>query len=247
MITGRDLSRHGIVEAASIHVGAGEFVVLLGPNGAGKTTLLRMLLGLAQPDAGHADIGGDPAHRLSASQRARRVSYLPQTRTIAWPAAVRDVIALGRYAYGAAPGRLGSGDAAAVDRAIDACDVRDLADRRVDTLSGGELARVHIARALAAETPLIIADEPIASLDPRHQHRILDLLRDFVMSGGGVLAVLHDVPLAGRYADRLVWMKDGRIVSNGTVHATLTATRIADVYGVAARVAGVDVVIEGAI
>jgi iron complex transport system ATP-binding protein len=124
-----------------------------------------------------------------------------------------------------------------------ACDLLQLRGRSVDTLSGGELARVHLARALAAEAPFVVADEPVASLDPRHQLRVLDLLSNFVASGGGALVVLHDLALAARYATRLVWMAEGRIVDEGPV----TSERIARVYGVAARVAGDDVFIQGII
>ncbi|UIJ47160.1 ABC transporter ATP-binding protein [Sphingomonas cannabina] len=245
MIVAEGLTRSGIVEDASFTLAPGELVVLLGPNGAGKTTLLRMALGLLAADRGGATISGDDARRLPAMERARRVSYLPQSRPLAWPAKVRDVVALGRFAHGAAPAHLGEADRVAVGHALAACDLQPLADRAADTLSGGELARVHLARALAAEAPLIVADEPVASLDPRHQHRVLGLLRDFVARGGGALAVLHDLSLAARYADRLVWMKQGRIVASGSVTETMTVEQIADIYGVTARIDGPDVIVDG--
>lgn len=247
MIRGENLTATGIVDAASINVAPGELVVLLGPNGAGKTTLLRMLLGLTAADAGRATIDDVMAEELSPAQRARRVAYLPQVRPMAWPARVADVVALGRFAFGAAPHRLAPADAAAIDVAIKACDLVALSDRAVDTLSGGELARVHLARALATRAPLIVADEPVASLDPRHQLRVLDLLQMFVALGGGALVVLHDLALAARYASRLVWMVDGRIVADGGVAETLSAERIAEVYGVAARVTPDGVILDGVI
>jgi iron complex transport system ATP-binding protein len=233
MIAGEALTKRGIVEAASIAVAPGEFVVLLGPNGAGKTTLLRLLLGLERADSGTSSVA-----RLPAAERARQVAYLPQMRPLAWPAKVRDVVALGRFAHGAAPTRMSERDRAAVDLAIRDCDLGHLRDRPVDTLSGGEVARVHLARALAADAPFVIADEPVASLDPRHQLAVLDLLTRFVARGGGALVVLHDLTLAMRYASRLVWMDSGRIIADGAPAETMTAGRIADVYGVAARVAG---------
>jgi iron complex transport system ATP-binding protein len=245
MIVADGLTRSGIVEDASFSLSPGELVVLLGPNGAGKTTLLRMALGLLAADRGRATISGDDARRLPAMERARRVSYLPQSRPLAWPAKVRDVVALGRFAHGAASAHLCDADRAAVEHALTACDLQLLADRAADTLSGGELARVHLARALAAEAPLIVADEPVVSLDPRHQHRVLILLREFVERGGGALAVLHDLSLAARYADRLVWMKGGRVVADGTVTETMTQERIAEIYGVTARLDGPDVIVEG--
>ncbi|MEL7488835.1 MAG: ABC transporter ATP-binding protein, partial [Pseudomonadota bacterium] len=169
----------------------------------------------------------------------------PQIRPLAWPNTVRDVVALGRYAHGAALGRLGGADADAVNRAIAACNLGALAGRRADTLSGGELARMHCARAFAAEAPLLVADEPTAALDPRHQFRILDLIADFVARGGGALVVLHDVEMAARYASRLIWMKDGRIIADGAPASTLNAERMETVYGVRAQIDGVNVRMKG--
>ncbi len=236
-----------LVDGASFRLRAGEFVALLGPNGAGKTTLLRAALGLAPPTRGTATLGGEDTQTLTPRVRARRASYLPQRRPLAWPSPVRDVVALGRFSHGAALGRLGDADQRAVASALESCDLAALADRSADTLSGGELARVHFARAFAAEAPLLIADEPVAALDPRHQHRIMELVRSFVDTGGGALIVLHDVSLAARFADRLLWMLDGRIVADGTPAETLTAERLADVYGVRAGIDGLNVQVEGAL
>lgn len=234
-----------LVDRASIRLGPGKFVVLLGPNGAGKTSLLRAAVGLEAIAGGSAKIGAEDSAALSASSRAQRLSYLPQSRPLAWPNLVRDVVALGRYAYGAALGRLEGDDAAAVRRAMAACDIVHLADRKTDTLSGGELARVHFARAFAAETPLLVADEPVAGLDPRHQFRIMDLIKSYVEGGGGALVVLHDIGLAARYADRMIWMKEGRIVADGPPAETLTSARLAEVYDMRARVSGLTIEMEG--
>lgn len=235
-----------LVADAALTVGPGELVVLLGPNGAGKTSLLRAALGLT-PSSGTATLNGEAVAAIAPAVRARALSYLPQARPLAWPARVRDVVALGRFAHGVTLGRLSPRDAEAVDTALVRCDLIPLADRATDTLSGGELARVHLARALAAQAPLIVADEPVAALDPRHQHRVMGLLRDFVRGGGGALAVLHDLALAVAYADRLVWMKDGRVVAEGSVRETMTVERIAQVYGVRARMIDGDVMIDRAI
>ncbi len=234
-----------LIEAASFRLAPGEFVALLGPNGAGKTSLIRASLGLEKPSAGTATLGGEDTCRLDPMSRARSVAYLPQIRPLAWPNIVRDVVALGRFSSGAALGRLKDDDARAVERAIEACDLSGLAARRADTLSGGELARMHCARAFAAEAPLLIADEPTAALDPRHQFRILDLLADYVARGGGALVVLHDVQLAARYASRLIWMKDGRICADGSPSDTLSAKRLADIYGVRAQIDGTVISMEG--
>ena len=234
-----------IVKGVSFALAQGELVVMLGPNGAGKSQALHHGLGLGAAEAGAAKLDGQDVVSMSPNVRARTVSYLPQTRPLAWPVLVEDVVALGRFAHGARMGRLGAADAMAVASAIEACDIGHLAKRRADTLSGGELARVHCARAFASEAPLLVADEPVAALDPLHQFRILDLFRAYVAKGGGALVVLHDVGLAARYADRLVWMKDGEIVADGAVEATLSAERLAQVYGVRAEVSGRDVRMVG--
>lgn len=225
-----------LVEGASFRLEPGELTMLIGPNGSGKSTLLRLALGLLEPGAGEALIDGANVRGLSPMARARKAAYLPQTRPLAWPMPVRDVIALGRFAYGAAPGRLSAEDAAAVERAMAACRLAGFENRSADTLSGGELARVHLARALAAETPLLVADEPVAALDPRHQHEVAELFAAAAHAGRTVLTVVHDLALAARYADRLIWMKQGRIVADGSVAATMTAERLADVFGIEATV-----------
>ena len=234
-----------LVEAASFILQAGELVALLGPNGAGKTSLLRGAIGLVPRATGWARIDGEDTAEMAPRRRARHLAYLPQNRPLAWPNPVRDVVALGRFSYGAALGRLRGDDRRAVERALAACDLERLATRSTATLSGGELARVHCARAFAAEAPLLIADEPVAELDPYHQFRVMDLVKDFVGRGGGALVVLHDVVLARRYADRFIWMKGGRIVADGTPAATLSAKRLADIYGIRGRVDGARVELEG--
>lgn len=234
-----------LLEDASLVLRPGELVAVLGPNGAGKTTLIRTCLGLEAQATGQATLGGRKIGSLEPTERARSISYLPQSRPLAWPYRARDVVALGRFGHGVAVGNLKGVDANAVDQALVDCDLDHLAERGADTLSGGELARVHCARAFAAEAPLLVADEPTAALDPRHQFRILDLIRGFVKKGGGALVVLHDVELAARYASRLLWMKDGRVIADGTPEATLSAERLETVYGVRAKVDGLRIEIEG--
>ena len=236
----------GLVRSASFRLAPRDFIAMLGPNGAGKTSLIRAALGLEKPTGGLATLTGEETHGISPIERARSIAYLPQVRPLAWPNIVRDVIALGRYSHGATIGRLKAKDAEAVDEAIIDCDLSDLADRNADTLSGGELARMHCARAFAAKAPLLIADEPTAALDPRHQFRILDLIGQYVAQGGGALVVLHDIQLAARYASRLIWMKDGKILADGSPRDTLTAEILNNVYGVKAKVDGLEITLEGA-
>lgn len=242
-----------LVSDVGFRLRPGELVAILGPNGAGKTTLLRTALGFIKAEAGRVTLGGDDVQSLSPIERARRVAYLPQARPLAWPNIVRDVVALGRYSHGANLGRLSPQDADAVDSAIVACDISHLSQRKTDTLSGGELARVHCARAFAARAPLLLADEPVAALDPRHQYRVMQLIRNYVDHDGGAeqglkrgaLIVLHDISLAARNADRLIWMKAGKIIADGPPSTTLSAERLAEVYGVRARIDGTDVIIDG--
>ncbi|MEM7078968.1 MAG: ABC transporter ATP-binding protein [Pseudomonadota bacterium] len=222
-----------LVERASLAINTNEVVVLLGPNGAGKTSFLRALLGITATQA-DVQLQGDPITGLTTTERALRVSYLPQVRETAWPNRVFDVIALGRFAQGVSLGNLSEIDAAATRSAIAACDLEGLSKRSVDTLSGGELARVHCARLYAAHTPLLIADEPTAGLDPQQQHRIAQLFQAYADATHGVLLVLHDLNLAMRYATRIVWMQEGRIVADTPPHE-VTAELVSEVYQVKAE------------
>ena len=214
---------------------------MLGANGAGKSTLIRTSVGLQALTGGSAFLNSENAHALDAQARAKQLAYLPQIRPLAWPNRVRDVVALGRFSFGATPTNLSADDSAAVDKAIDACGLSNLINRAAETLSGGELARVHCARAFASEAPLIVADEPTAALDPRHQLMIMDLFQSYVSKGGGALVVPHDVSLAARYATKLLWMKNGEIVCESTPRDTLSPKNLADVYDVHAEVSGLDV------
>ena len=229
-----------VLRGASVRVMPGEVVALLGPNGAGKTMLIRAVLGLVKRSRGDVRADGEDPAGLPAVERARRLAYLPQTRPLAWPVRVRDMVALGRFAHGAAPGRLSGRDAAAVERALSACDLHGFADRPCDTLSGGELSRAHVARAMAAEAPILLADEPTEALDPLHQHRVMSLIRGYAEAGNAALVVLHEAALAARFAHRLAWVHQGRTVADGPPEETLTPERMAEVYGVRAKVRRVD-------
>ena len=162
-----------VLNDVSLALSSGHLVALVGPNGAGKTTLLRALAGLV-PSDGAIEVGGDALSSLSLRERARRFAYLPQGHVVHWPLAARDIVALGRYPHGATdPARLTPKDTEAVLRAMQATDVVEFSERRVTELSGGERSRVALARVLAVEAPVILADEPTASLDPRHQFDVM--------------------------------------------------------------------------
>lgn len=229
------LGRQSIISAVSLSLAAGEFVALLGPNGAGKTTLVKAIAGLL-PITGRIALGGEDIDRMPRRERARRVGYLPQGHQAHWPLSARDVVALGRYPHGLAdPARLTPDHARAIDAAMARTDTARFADRRIHELSGGERARIMLARVLAVEAGLVLADEPTASLDPRHQIAVMNDLRAESRHGALVIAVTHDIGLAARLADRIVLMDAGRIVTEGTPAEVLTDARLADVYGVTAR------------
>ena len=150
---------------------------------------------------------------------------------------MRDVVALGRFAHGGNLGALRGPDRDAVERALTACELQDLAHRNADTLSGGERARMHIARALAAEAKVLFADEPVAALDPLHAWRVMELIADFAAKGGAALTVLHDPALAGRFCSRIIGLKDGRVVADGPPREVLSPDFLAEIYGAAFEIA----------
>jgi iron complex transport system ATP-binding protein len=225
-----------IVDGAALDLHSGELVVLIGPNGAGKTTLMRALAGLV-PTEGRIDIDGTSLATLTVRERARRIAYLPQGHVVHWPMPVADVVALGRYPYADALSTFSEADRQAIKKAMAATGTEVFAERAVTTLSGGERARVALARALAGEAPILLADEPTVSLDPRHQLVVMGLLRQAAHDGSAVLAIGHDLALAARFADRIVIMERGRLVADGEPREVLTVERIASVFGVEAMIA----------
>jgi|TARA_B110000459_G_scaffold40135_2_gene43422 iron complex transport system ATP-binding protein len=233
---GLSITSKVILESINLELNSGELVVLLGANGAGKSSVLRSALGLVPVSTGESLIDEQLVTTLSSANRAKKVAYLPQKRPLAWPIKVFDVVSLGRYAFGVNLGRLKNDDLELVESAITNCGLEQLRNRRVDTLSGGEAARVHVARAFAANAALLLADEPTAALDPKHQLDVMQLIRRYVDMGGGALVVGHEASLAARFADRLVWMRDGGIIADGTVKETMTAAMMAEIYGVSAQI-----------
>ncbi|MEZ5995563.1 MAG: ABC transporter ATP-binding protein [Hyphomonadaceae bacterium] len=218
-----------VVDHVSLHVGKGEVVALLGPNGAGKTSLLRAALGLIAHTGVVLLDGVSPLH-LNARERALRAAYLPQRPRAAWPISVEALVALGRFAHGAAPDRLGADDRLAVDDAIEACGLVTLRDRRIDVISGGERARAHLARTLAQRAPLILLDEPTASLDPAQALGVMSVLRKHAGAGGAVLFSTHDIALAANAADRVVLLCGGKVLAAGSAEA-LTPAVLERAYG----------------
>jgi iron complex transport system ATP-binding protein len=228
------LSGRAVLHDVSLALPSGRLVGLVGPNGAGKTTLLRALAGLV-PSEGIVHVGGNALSALSLRERARRFGYLPQGHMVHWPLPARDIVALGRYPHGATdPARLTPADAEAVARAMRIADVVDFAERPVTELSGGERSRVALARVLAVEAPVILADEPTSSLDPRHQIDVLKTLRLATGKGALVIVVTHDLGLAARFADTILVLSDGRLVSQGAPLEALSEQIMADVFRISA-------------
>ena len=243
VVSGLNVTKSGqrLLIDAGITLRQGELVALVGPNGAGKTTLLRSILGL-EKSSGKVTLNGQSLSELSSIQRARQIAYLPQQRQLAWPNRVQDIVSLGRFAHGTSLGKLGPRDQQAVDHAIRACDLEDYVGRRAHTLSGGELGRVHCARAFASQSQFLLADEPVAALDPLHQHKIMSLFRRYVDQSGGALVVLHDIALAAQFADRFVWMKNGHILPQSASTPDISEQRLAEVYGMKTEITGQNIV-----
>lgn len=236
-LTGVSVSLGGrrVVAAVSFALPRGQVVALLGPNGAGKTTLIRAALGLAPIESGAGHLIGDDPFRLTPRARALRVAYLPQRPQAIWPVSVENLVALGRFAHGAAPDRLSPRDQTAVDEALDACALTSLRTRRMDEISGGEKARAHLARALAQQAPLLALDEPTAGLDPAQALAVAAILRTHAAKGG-VLFSTHDVTLAANCADHVLLLREGQTVAQGAPREALTAAALRDAYGVDGRI-----------
>ncbi|TVR78387.1 MAG: ABC transporter ATP-binding protein [Rhodospirillales bacterium] len=227
---------HVALDDASVTVSRGEMIGLIGPNGAGKTTLLRVAAGLLRPAGGRVLLDGRPIGTGDRRSRARLLAYLPQGAPCHWPLEVRRLVTLGRLPH-LLPWQAPTGtDAEAVTSALDLADVGHLVGRDVLTLSGGERARVLLARALAVEPALLLADEPVSGLDPAHQLRVMTVLRARADAGTGVVVTLHDLGLAARFCRRLVVVDGGRVVADGTPADVLTPETLANVFRIRARV-----------
>lgn len=228
--------RHVLADV-SARLEPGRITAILGPNGAGKSSLVKAMAALLTHD-GRVALDDRPVASLSPETRARRIGYLPQDATVHWNMRVTEIVALGRLPHRGA--RFGASDAdrAAIGAAMAATGTMAFADRLVGTLSGGERARVLLARVLAGAPEWLLADEPLASLDPAHQIDLLDRLRAVAAAGAGVVVVLHDLVQAARAADDVLLLHQGRVAGFGLAGDVLTAARLAETFGV--RVAMVE-------
>lgn len=233
------LGRKAVLEAVAFEAGEGEFIGLIGPNGAGKTTLLRALLALTA-STGTILLNGGDLRKMHVADRAKVIAYLPQEREVAWPVTVRMLVSLGRSALKpvfAGPDR---DDEFIIEAAMQRMGVTELASRRATELSGGERARALIARVLTQNTPVIMADEPVAGLDPSHQLELMELFAGLAKENKTVIASLHDLGLAARYCTRLIVLNHGRLVADGKPEDVLNPLLLKDVYGIDAQLLKID-------
>ena len=205
---------------------------IIGPNGSGKSTLVRALAGLIDADRGHVKLGQRQIARIDPRERARLVGYLPQDATVHWNLSVRELVGLGRLPHRSPFAGPSPADALAIGAALGSTETMHLADRNADRLSGGERARALLARVLAGEPRWLLADEPLASLDPAHQIDILDRLRARAAAGTGVVIVLHDLVQAGRAADDVLLLKHGAVAAFGPAAEVLTPERLGAVFDI---------------
>ena len=230
-----------ILDNADLTLAQGELVGLIGPNGAGKSSLLRIMAGLQQSDSGQIYLSNE-AHPqkllndFSGRERAQLLAYLPQQETPAWPLQVEHLVGLGRAPWHKPMSGKSERDKQAIERALEITELQSLRQRIVTTLSGGELQRTLLARVFAGEPQIILADEPIAALDPYHQLHMMELLAEHAQQGGTVLAALHDLNLAARFCSRLVLLHHGKIVADGQPIDVLTTENLEQVYGISAYV-----------
>ena len=218
------------VDGISLELAAGACTAVLGPNGSGKSTLLRLLLGVLRPQRGEAWFQGRSLREWARDAIAREIGVVPQGEELAFPVGVRELVAMGRYPYLGSWRREGADDRRAIDEAMGRCDVLHLSDRLVSTLSGGELQRARVARALAQEPSVLALDEPTAALDISHEMAIFELLRELGRGGVTVLLSTHNLNLAARYADRLVVVDEGRVAAQGAPAEVMRRDLLETVY-----------------
>ncbi len=208
----------------SLNLQQGEVVGLIGPNGAGKSTLLNALAGLSEI-SGNIELGGQDIAHLDNTDKARRIALQPQFIESAWALSVHDIVSMGRLPWG-------DNDQEIIHRVMRQSNIEQFAQRRVNQLSGGERARVWLARVLANQPEVLLVDEPVANLDIHYQKDVMQILADYARSGHGVIIAIHDLSLAARYCDRLCLLHQGRQARTGSVEAVLNRQVLSTVFDV---------------
>lgn len=223
---------HTIIRDLSLSLPQGQVTVIVGPNGCGKSTLLSGLARLLKPQAGSILLDGQDIHRLPSREVARKLALLPQEMSAPEGMTVLDLVRFGRHPHQTWYQNWTDQDQQAVWQALQAADVADLADRALDTLSGGQRQRAWIAMSIAQETPVLLLDEPTSALDLGHQVEVLELIRELAAAGKTVVMVLHDLASACRYADHLVAMKAGQLVTQGVPSDVITPELVRELYNI---------------
>ena len=229
-----------LVNNVSLHIGGNELVGLIGPNGAGKSTLLQMLAGLIKCDTGTVLLNQRDIHAINLQERSRSLAWVEQNGAVNWPLTVERIISLGRRPHLGTWQKPGNDDQQAIEQAIIDTDCTDIRHQNATTLSGGERTRMLLARALAAQPDVLLADEPVAALDLKQQLQAMHVLENFSSADRTCLVVLHDLSLAARFCNRLYLMHEGAIVAEGTPATVLTESNLKTVYGVEVQMGGSD-------
>lgn len=224
-----------VIKGIGFKVESGELIGLIGPNGSGKSALLKTLAGLIKPVSGQVLWQDENVHTMTARARAKTISWLDQNREVGWNLSVREVVALGRAPWRGALGRLSRADEAAIEQALELAQCQDLHARGFSELSGGEQARVLLARALAVDAGLILADEPVAALDPAYQLMGLQILQAQARRGKTVIVSLHNLALARQFCSRLLVMDKGQLVAGGPGKTALSDDILESVFGIRYR------------
>jgi len=229
-----------ILDDIGFSVDKGEFIGLIGANGTGKTTLLRTLSGMLSEHKKKINFLGHPLSDYQPKQLAQKLAYLPQGNESHWSITAENLVMLGRLPYQKAWQGASELDHHIVQQVMQACDVSQFATHTIDTLSGGERARVFLSRALAVEPQLLLVDEPIAGLDPGHQIEVMDKFRQLSESGMGIVCVIHDLTLAARYCQKLVMLDEKKIISQGLPEQVLSPENLACCFNIRAHISEVE-------
>jgi iron complex transport system ATP-binding protein len=229
---------HNVIDNLSFSIRSGCFHAILGPNGCGKTTLLDLLSGYIRPASGKIRFNDQNISEYGKRSLSRHIALVPQEYRVNFPYTVREVVAMGRYPHQARFSHPTAQDMQIVENALEVCGAQELSDRFITELSGGEKQRVIFARAIAQETSVLLLDEPCASMDVKHALRILNVASEQVLKKGvTVIAVMHDINLAARFADNLIFMKQGQRIASGPARDSLDSEIIREVFDVESLVA----------